>query len=776
MRKKLRIGIVVDQLLAGGVQLSAIEQVKELNKAGHHARLIILMRKKYPTDFSYLVKDVPHMYLSDKYPWPFQSTIKFPIFSFLSSLHIASPFLAPRVLNHHKFDILVSWGTTTCLTTQAIFKKNHTPYIAIIPDPINYILETVYTNTKLRHLFPLVKPIARNLESSFIHDALETIIISQVHKKYIKDEYAIEPVILPLGVSTLAKLPRRRGNHLLSFGRWQREKHPDFLLKIIEQIPDIKLIVAGAWISPDDLNWFKKTVTRFKLDARVEIVTDFSSQQLETFAKDALVFIHPHFEAFGLAALEAASLGLPIIIPKKSGVTELFQDSVHGFFPENNDIKNYVGTIKKLIRHPSLALKLGRNAWQLSRKKATWKQHVQTLQNIIDQALLAKHKPTMMILELGHALPNALSGGDKLMEPMARRLTKMFNFTVVVSGIGSPHWLHAVFPKKIITISQKLFATNPRPIPLFLTYVWRMLVGTWYLINNTSEFMYSSTNILPDVVPAFIAKWQTPRCYWIARVHHLIPSPFNREGDFIVNVVALGMQKISLALIKKADIILTLNKPLEQELIENNFSPKKIVTVGAGIDYDGISTTIPAARKFDGLFVGRLHTSKGIYDLVPIWKRVVVTNPKAQLGIIGDGTEATRKNLLNNIHKYHLEKNVSILGFVPDEEMYALMKSAKIFLFTDHEAGWGLAVAEAMACGLPVVGYDIGVLDAVFQKGFQTVSIHDTQAFAQSIITLIKNESRWKSLSHAAQATAKRFDWKYTTRRFEKILTNVSRK
>ncbi len=121
-KRKLKIGVVVDQLIAGGVQLIAIEQVKGLRKLGHDARLLILMRKKYPNDYSYLVKGVPCQYLSDFYPWPFKCTIKFPIFSFLSTLHLLGPLFAPSAIKKNSHDILIGHGTTTCLTTQSLMR------------------------------------------------------------------------------------------------------------------------------------------------------------------------------------------------------------------------------------------------------------------------------------------------------------------------------------------------------------------------------------------------------------------------------------------------------------------------------------------------------------------------------------------------------------------------------------------------------------------------------------------------------------------------------
>ena len=66
VKQKLKIGVVVDQLLAGGVQLCAIEQVKHLNKLGHKAKLLILMRKKYSklmdNRFCLDLKNIPGKY------------------------------------------------------------------------------------------------------------------------------------------------------------------------------------------------------------------------------------------------------------------------------------------------------------------------------------------------------------------------------------------------------------------------------------------------------------------------------------------------------------------------------------------------------------------------------------------------------------------------------------------------------------------------------------------------------------------------------------------
>jgi len=95
MNRRLKIAVMVDQLLPGGVQKAAIEEVKNLQKLGFETSLIILMRKGFEKKINYLLSGIKYEFLSDRYPKIFQKSFKLPIFKFLSTLHLAGPILAP---------------------------------------------------------------------------------------------------------------------------------------------------------------------------------------------------------------------------------------------------------------------------------------------------------------------------------------------------------------------------------------------------------------------------------------------------------------------------------------------------------------------------------------------------------------------------------------------------------------------------------------------------------------------------------------------------------
>ena len=127
------------------------------------------------------------------------------------------------------------------------------------------------------------------------------------------------------------------------------------------------------------------------------------------------------------------------------------------------------------------------------------------------------------------------------------------------------------------------------------------------------------------------------------------------------------------------------------------------------------------------------------------------------------------------IIKNKLSQNIHVLGFIPQKRLWSILKNSKVFLFTDHEAGWGLAVAEAMTCGMPIVGWDIGILGQVFKKGYIKIPLGNTKEFAQSVLDLLENDIKYKKLSREALLEPSRLDWTKTSRKFSLILERIQK-
>lgn len=101
------------------------------------------------------------------------------------------------------------------------------------------------------------------------------------------------------------------------------------------------------------------------------------------------------------------------------------------------------------------------------------------------------------------------------------------------------------------------------------------------------------------------------------------------------------------------------------------------------------------------LSIGRLVELKDFATLIRAFA-IVARKSDARLVILGEGPERPRLEAL--IGEYGLEDRVSLPGFTPD--VSADLKRARLFALASRAEGFGNVIAEALACGTPVVSTD----------------------------------------------------------------------
>jgi len=362
----------------------AIEEVRHLRKFGHEARLVVIMEED-ARGYNYqdLIEDIPVVFLSRSFPTLLRCSFKFPFFSFFSTFHVTSPFFAPKVLKK-SFDVIVSHETYTCFTALRILKEKGIPYVAYIHDPISYIISKVYRKRFLKHAFPLLLPAGKHLDELIVKNSIVTITNSKSTlekvRKIVKSK-KIE-VAYP-GCFTSDCTPEKRGNYILAFTKWDIGKNPNMFLDILEKLnKDVKLVVGGFWVQKEIKRKFISEINKKRLTNQVKIVEASNEKTIRELYLNARVLVHPIVEAFGMIGLEAAAHGCPFIIPKGSGVTELFTHGAHGFFPEEGNVDEYVKYVDALISDERLAWKMGFEARKIA-EQYNWEEHTKKIERII---------------------------------------------------------------------------------------------------------------------------------------------------------------------------------------------------------------------------------------------------------------------------------------------------------------------------------------------------------------------------------------------------------
>lgn len=155
--------------------------------------------------------------------------------------------------------------------------------------------------------------------------------------------------------------------------------------------------------------------------------------------------------------------------------------------------------------------------------------------------------------------------------------------------------------------------------------------------------------------------------------------------------------------------------------------------------------------------VGRLCYQKGFDMLISAWRKVHAELPDWSLDIYGNGEWESR--LSKQISDMNLESSIKI--HKPSAEIDLVYLDSSVFAFSSRYEGFGLVLVEAMSCGVPVVSFSCkcGPKD-IITDGYDgyLVKEEDMDAFAQSLLKLMKDSMLRKSMGQNARCTSMKYE------------------
>lgn len=198
----------------------------------------------------------------------------------------------------------------------------------------------------------------------------------------------------------------------------------------------------------------------------------------------------------------------------------------------------------------------------------------------------------------------------------------------------------------------------------------------------------------------------------------------------------------------------------------------RTAVVNNGVNAGRFAQLPPLASQKRGLTVlsvGAIKSRKGTLELVRAMARVREHIPDVQCMIIGSLTqEPTYVSLVQaEIKALGLQDSVHLPGYVPDAALLSWYGAADVFVLPSMNAGWkfegyGLALIEASAVGLPVIGTrDCGAEDAVEDgvTGLLVPQVGIDDALPDAIIRLLRDPELRARMGAAGREKARRQTW-----------------
>ncbi len=305
---------------------------------------------------------------------------------------------------------------------------------------------------------------------------------------------------------------------------------------------------------------------------------------------------------------------------------------------------------------------------------------------------------------------------------------------------------------------------------LLATFLKRILGCFFRKIPQDFDIIYSSSDFLFDLIPSIYAKCENKKAKLVTCLYLVAPHPLKGYERVLMKgftfptpakLIYYFSQKLSIFLIRcYADRVLVFNDYDKKFLVERGILSGKIAVVSGGVDIGYVSGIRGDKNlQYDACFLGRLQPQKGIFDLIEIWKEVCRKRKDAKLALIGGGSKRMYGKLKSKIREKNLQANIDVLGFLEEDKIFKILKSSKCFLCPSRYESWGIVMVEAMACGLPVVAYDLPVFRKIFPQGVISIPIGDTQKFSSIVYDLLESESLRKKLSSEALQVSLKYEW-----------------
>ncbi len=225
---------------------------------------------------------------------------------------------------------------------------------------------------------------------------------------------------------------------------------------------------------------------------------------------------------------------------------------------------------------------------------------------------------------------------------------------------------------------------------------------------------------------------------------------------------------------KQSEIVMAISEFVKKRYADNN-KIKNII-----VEYDGVLSykdllSLDEKRKNENIskdtaivfgIIGLIHPNKGQEDAIRAFSKVNKRYPKTKLLIVGEGDQSRLQNLVNDLG---ITKNIEFWGHILDP-FQAFLKM-DVYLMCSRMEGMGRVTLEAMASGIPVIGYKEGGTIEIIQENITGLFYEkDYNHLSEKMIYLLENKEQRIKMGNKGREL---FELKYTSEIYAKNFMEI---
>src|ERR1700733_8148752 len=230
-------------------------------------------------------------------------------------------------------------------------------------------------------------------------------------------------------------------------------------------------------------------------------------------------------------------------------------------------------------------------------------------------------------------------------------------------------------------------------------------------------------------------------CWLMPEVH----TPGNVKAD----------REFADRILRGADGVIAVSENTRQDAIRwLGIAPDRIRTIHSGVAAAYYDATPMMRDRPYALYVGTIEPRKNIDTLLDAWALL-----KRSLRDEYDLVIAVPRGLSSDETFARIEREATYLGYVPEEELPALMAGATVFVYPSLYEGFGFPVAQAMAASVPVLTSNNSCLPEVTGGAAILIDPKSAAAIASLLTRMLESESLLADLAALGRMRADAFRW-----------------
>lgn len=272
------------------------------------------------------------------------------------------------------------------------------------------------------------------------------------------------------------------------------------------------------------------------------------------------------------------------------------------------------------------------------------------------------------------------------------------------------------------------------------------------------DVLHSPVNVLPELLPR--------SCAGIVTLHDLA---FLRFPHVLTRSKRMYHRTFTVRSLRHATMIIAVSESTKQDAVELLGIPAERIKVVYPCIAERFSNVIQQEEELtafrqkqrltDGymLYLGILEPRKNITKLIEAYARLRQSHSIQEKLVVAGAKGWLYDSIFEKVQQLGIESEVVFPGYVAETELALWYRAARVFVYPSLYEGFGLPVAEALACGVPAVTSNVSSLPEAGMDIALCVDPQDVEAMAEAMYRALTEQALRQQCQEMAPLVAQRF-------------------